>query len=586
MQIHNAVITGSFSYNGADLSNVTSSNAYSASLSSRTTNLESTSSVLVGASSSFSSILTSVSSSQQQISGSLLNFIAIGATTGSNSFRATQSITGSLTVTGQIVAQSLNVQQVTSSIVFSSGSNTFGCDLNSRQTFTGSVIMTGSLTVNTTGTELQVNNNGVILGNLLTDNHSITGSLRITGSNVIIAGALCGTNSTFTSFTQASNFISDGNQFFSFTLKGRASDNFGAIGFYNNSGATRVGYIQSGTICGGQVNITADGGGSITLDNRGINATGATTFTNDVVINGRNTVVSGLVAYGSNNSGSPAALGTSTAKFQLMNGGVYGMVADVLTNGNTYFQSQRVDGNTAAYNLLLQPLGGCVGIGIISPNEKLDVNGAIQVRGESLGYATTQCVGMLDFYANTTRILSFGGNATTCGCFRFYSAAQNNAGGSDVAIINGGGAACFRGAVCASQILTPNQPSATVGITFSYGTAATTIPWNYVYNNVGGHYNSSTGYFTAPVSGMYLTSIMVMSDSVDVTMDIGLYINNNISNALVPYQSCVGGPYNQVSGMTIISLSANDTISYRINGGSIYGSAAGRHNSVVFRLLG
>jgi len=147
MQIHNAVITGSFSYNGADLSNVTSSNAYSASLSSRTTDLETTSSVLVGASSSFSSILTSVSSSQQQISASLLNVIAVYATTGSNSFRATQSITGSLTVTGQIVAQSLNVQQVTSSIVFSSGSNTFGCDLNNRQTFTGSVLMTGSLNV-------------------------------------------------------------------------------------------------------------------------------------------------------------------------------------------------------------------------------------------------------------------------------------------------------------------------------------------------------------------------------------------------------------------------------------------------------
>ena len=172
MQIHNAIITGSFSYNGADLSNVTSSNAYSASLSSRTTDLESTSSVLVGASSSFSSILSSVSSSQQQISASLLqvsaSYIALSgsyntfsgsastrvsqieqvyATTGSNSFRATQSITGSLTVTGQIIAQTINVQQVTSSIIYSSGSNNFGCDLNSRQTFTGSVLITGSLTI-------------------------------------------------------------------------------------------------------------------------------------------------------------------------------------------------------------------------------------------------------------------------------------------------------------------------------------------------------------------------------------------------------------------------------------------------------
>jgi hypothetical protein len=69
------------------------------------------------------------------------------ATTGSNSFRATQSITGSLTVTGQIIAQTINVQQVTSSIIYSSGSNVFGCDLNSRQTFTGSVLITGSLTI-------------------------------------------------------------------------------------------------------------------------------------------------------------------------------------------------------------------------------------------------------------------------------------------------------------------------------------------------------------------------------------------------------------------------------------------------------
>ena len=95
-------------------------------------------------SASNSTILTSVSSSQQQISASLLNVIATGATTGSNSFRANQSITGSLVVTGQIVAQSINIQQVTSSIVYSSGSNLFGSALSNTQTFTGSVNITGS----------------------------------------------------------------------------------------------------------------------------------------------------------------------------------------------------------------------------------------------------------------------------------------------------------------------------------------------------------------------------------------------------------------------------------------------------------
>jgi hypothetical protein len=66
------------------------------------------------------------------------------ATTGSNQFNGSQAITGSLTVTGQVIAQTLNVQQVTSSIVYSSGSNVFGNSLSNTQQFTGSLQVTGS----------------------------------------------------------------------------------------------------------------------------------------------------------------------------------------------------------------------------------------------------------------------------------------------------------------------------------------------------------------------------------------------------------------------------------------------------------
>jgi hypothetical protein len=104
------------------------------------------------------------------------------ATTGSNQFSGSQAITGSLTVTGQITAQTLNVQQVTSSIVFSSGSNVFGSSLSNTQQLTGSVSVTGSFTVTTTGTELQVTNTGVNLGNIVTDVHNVTGSLLVSGS--------------------------------------------------------------------------------------------------------------------------------------------------------------------------------------------------------------------------------------------------------------------------------------------------------------------------------------------------------------------------------------------------------------------
>ena len=57
-------------------------------------------------------------------------------------------MSGSITATGQIIAQTLNVQQVTSSIVYSSGSNIFGNSLANTQIMTGSVSITGSLSVN------------------------------------------------------------------------------------------------------------------------------------------------------------------------------------------------------------------------------------------------------------------------------------------------------------------------------------------------------------------------------------------------------------------------------------------------------
>jgi hypothetical protein len=137
-----AVFSGSVTAVGG-FSGSFSGNADSASLAQNSLLLQGTGSVGFTTTASFNA----VSSSQQQISSSLLNVISVFATTGSNSFRETQSITGSLTVTGQIIAQSINVQQVTSSIIYSSGSNVFGCDINSRQTFTGSFYQTGSIAV-------------------------------------------------------------------------------------------------------------------------------------------------------------------------------------------------------------------------------------------------------------------------------------------------------------------------------------------------------------------------------------------------------------------------------------------------------
>jgi hypothetical protein len=62
----------------------------------------------------------------------------------SSSFAATASYADNFTVAGEIVAQTLNVQQVTSSVVYSSGSNVFGNDVSNTQQFTGSLQVSGS----------------------------------------------------------------------------------------------------------------------------------------------------------------------------------------------------------------------------------------------------------------------------------------------------------------------------------------------------------------------------------------------------------------------------------------------------------
>jgi hypothetical protein len=101
------------------------------------------------------------------------------------------TITGSLTVTGNLTAQqfivSSSVTHLTTS--FSSGSTKFGDTIDDTHQFTGSVFIsgsqniTGSLIVGVGGVpELSVQQTGVILGNVITDIHRVTGSLNISGS--------------------------------------------------------------------------------------------------------------------------------------------------------------------------------------------------------------------------------------------------------------------------------------------------------------------------------------------------------------------------------------------------------------------
>jgi len=145
----NSVISGSLTVLGSITGAITGSATTASYV--EYTNVANKPTLVSGSSQITYSGLTDIPSGIVSGSAQITGF-GIFATTGSNGFNGNQSITGSLTVTGQVVAQTLNVQQVTSSIVYSSGSNIFGNSLANTQQFTGSVGVTGSLTVDGAGT--------------------------------------------------------------------------------------------------------------------------------------------------------------------------------------------------------------------------------------------------------------------------------------------------------------------------------------------------------------------------------------------------------------------------------------------------
>ena len=88
------------------------------------------------------------SSFASDISANSSSIGSLNAVSSSYLLNTTDTLTGDLTVTGNIIATTLNVQDVTASVVYSSGSNVFGSSSIDTQQFTGSILTSGSIEVN------------------------------------------------------------------------------------------------------------------------------------------------------------------------------------------------------------------------------------------------------------------------------------------------------------------------------------------------------------------------------------------------------------------------------------------------------
>lgn len=134
----------------------------------------------------------------------------------------------------------------------------------------------------------------------------------------------------------------------------------------------------------------------------------------------------------------------------------------------------------------------------------------------------------------------------------------------------------------AGRVTMPYQPAFYARLTSGNISGAQTILFNSVLTNVGSHYNSSTGRFTAPIAGLYEFHFTGLNNGGGNRMQAEIRINNG------GYTSMEQGAsygYQMGSMVLLFSLAANDYVTVNLSGASdaMYGSG---YNSFSGRLVG
>jgi hypothetical protein len=114
-------------------------------------------------------------------------------------------------------------------------------------------------------------------------------------------------------------------------------------------------------------------------------------------------------------------LGAKSGTFGVFSdGGNYGLIVGNANNGDTWMQNQRTDGTATAYNILLQPISGRVGIRNSAPVSALDVSGVITCSSVTATTFNGVATGAdtLDgqhgsYYASVANLASTGSNLQT-----------------------------------------------------------------------------------------------------------------------------------------------------------------------------
>ena len=122
----------------------------------------------------------------------------------------------------------------------------------------------------------------------------------------------------------------------------------------------------------------------------------------------------------------------------------------------------------------------------------------------------------------------------------------------------------------AGRMTVPNQPGFLAAKNNSEQTVAGTIVFNTVSanggHNIGNHYSTSTGAFTAPIAGRYAFMCSIHSTNGNNKVDTRLRINGNDSPGGFALNNV--DSYTQATGCVVLNLAANDAVTiYHVSGG-------------------